>query len=54
MLVIRNIPNCEIDETNQCITGSSRGNAATYYDYVFEYIDGEFVNTDTQETVYDE
>lgn len=48
------IPNYAIDEVNQCITGSSRGNAVTYYDYVYEYIDGDFVNTDTQETVYDE
>lgn len=48
------IPNYVIDEPNHCITGSSRGNAVTYYDYVYEYIDGEFVNTDTQETVYDD
>ena len=47
------IPNYAIDEVNQCITGSSRGNAVTYYDYVYEYKDGDFVNTDTQETVYD-
>jgi hypothetical protein len=48
------IPNYVIDAANHCITGSSRGNAVTYYDYVYEYIDGEFVNTDTQETVYSE
>lgn len=48
------IPNYVLDESNHCITGSSRGNAVTYYDLVYEYIDGEFVNTDTQETVYSE